>query len=340
MKSGKKAPRKERPFVGRLMEKLAPLAGVEVVVEPRYGFVGQIICPNGSIRYFRNTHFDLNPLGATEISKDKDYASFFMSSLGYPVIEGQAFYSKTWCENIGEEKGIEQAYAYAKTLGFPVIVKPNSKSQGVGVYKVTNSREFHAAMRRVFKVDNIALVQRVAVGNDYRVVILDGEVLSAYQRVPLTVVGDGKRTVRQLHEAKQAEFADSARDTLLDPDDFRIEMTLRQTGLSMESIVAEGEAIQLVSNANLCTGGTSIDFTNRIHPKFAEFCARLTSDMGLRYSGVDLMVEGNLADPPKKFSIIEINSAPGLDNYSASGEEQAGNVEKLYLRVLQAVAGL
>ncbi len=338
--NGKKAPRKERPFVGRLMERLAPLAGVEVVVEPRYGYVGQIICPNGRIHYFRNTHFDLNPLGATEISKDKDYAAFFMKSLGYPVPRGEAFYSKAWCENIGEDRGIDMAYDYAKSLGFPVIVKPNSRSQGVGVYKVTNKREFYSAMRKIFKVDNVALVQEVLVGNDYRVVILDGEVLSAYQRLPLAVTGDGVRTVRELHQAKQEEFALSERDTLLDPDDFRIAMMLRQQGLTWDYVVPDGAELELVCNANLCSGGTSVDFTKTIHPEFAAICAQLTVDMGLRYCGVDLMVKGSIEEPPGEYVVIEINSAPGIDNYAASGKEQAAIVDGLYLKVLEAVTRL
>jgi D-alanine-D-alanine ligase-like ATP-grasp enzyme len=331
---------KQRPFVGRLMLELAEEAGVRVIVEPRFGYVGQIICPNGKVHYFRNTHFDLNPLGATEISRDKDYASFFMAELGYPVIEGEAFYSKEWCEAIGSEKGIDQAYAYACSLGLPAIVKPNSKSQGVGVYKVTNKSEFYRAMRRVFKVDHVGLVQRFEEGNDYRIVVLDGRVISAYQRLPLTVVGDGIRSVGELHNAKQAEFQASERDTILKPDDFRLKMRLRQLRMSMETVLPAGQSLRLLDNANLCSGGTSIDVTDRIHPNFEALCARLTADMGLRYCGVDLMIDGLLSEEPGKYAVIEINAAPGIDNYAAGGPEQEKIVRGLYLEVLKALARL
>lgn len=322
------------------MQELAEEAGVRVVVEPKFGYVGQIFCPNGKVHYFRNTHFDLNPLGATEISRDKDYASFFMSEMGYPVIDGEAFYSKEWCESIGSDKGIDQAHDYARNLGFPVIVKPNSKSQGVGVYKVTNKTEFHRAIRRVFKIDHVALVQRVAEGNDYRIVVLDGRVISAYQRLPLTVVGDGVSTVTELHDAKQAEFQASERDTILKPDDFRLKLRLSQLRMNMQSVLPVGRSLQLLDNANLCSGGTSVDVTHSIHPDFAALCARLTADMGLRYCGVDLMVEGLLSEAPGKYKIIEINAAPGIDNYAAGGPEQEKIVRGLYLEVLKSVAEL
>ena len=60
------------------------------------------------------------------------------------------------------------AYRFAQRLGFPVIVKPNSKSQGCGVTKVFTKREFDEAVRFICERENVFLVQRVAQGNDYR----------------------------------------------------------------------------------------------------------------------------------------------------------------------------
>ncbi len=334
----KNVPENNMPFVSRTMVKLAPLAGVKIVVEPKYGYVGQIICPNGKIHYFRNTHFDLNPLGATEICKDKDYSSFFLNNLGYKTVEGRAFYSADWCKMIGEELGIEQAYEYARSINFPVIVKPNSKSQGLGVYKATNKKEFYSAIRRVFKIDKIALVQKVATGNDFRIVVLDDEVISAYQRIPFCIIGDGKSTISELFQSKQAELQASERDTLLDVDQFRIELTLKQSKIKLGDVLDSGKVLQLTPNANLCSGGTSIDFTDKISPEFSKLCINITKDMGLRLCGVDLMIEGTVADNQSNYSIVEVNSAPGLDNFAASGDEQAKIVDGLYLKLLKAIA--
>lgn len=325
-------------FASRMMLKLAPAAGVKIFVEPKYGQVGQIICPNDKIHYFRNTHFDLNPLGATEISKDKDYTNFFLNSLGYKTVESRAFYSKDWCKQLDENLGVDQAYQYAKSLKFPVIVKPNSKSQGVGVYKVTNKKEFYAAMRHIFKIDKIALVQRIAKGNDFRVVVLDGEIISAYQRIPLHIVGDGINTISKLQKLRENDLKSVKRDSLLSIDKFRLKLTLKQSGLTMNHILDKGKILQLTPNANLCAGGTSVDFTDRISPEFSKLCIDITKDMGLRLCGVDLMVNGTIAENQAEFSIIEINSAPGLDNFAASGNEQAKIVDDLYLKLLKAIA--
>ena len=37
---------------------------------------------------------DLNPVGASDIAKDKDYANFFMKKMGYPIVPGRTFFSR------------------------------------------------------------------------------------------------------------------------------------------------------------------------------------------------------------------------------------------------------
>ncbi|MCL5410601.1 MAG: cyanophycin synthetase [Patescibacteria group bacterium] len=332
--------KKSRPFVGQLLQRIAREAGVEVIVEPEFGYVGQIVCPNGKKHYFRNTNFDLNTLGATEIARDKGYANFFMARLGYPVIEGQAFYSKKWCKGIGSQNGIDEAYDYALSLGLPVIVKPNSKSQGDSVCKAHTKREFHQACQKAFQRDKVILVQRVVHGKDYRIVVLDGEIISAYQRLPLTITGDGIRTISELLAIKQETFYSDDRDTELPLDDYRVKQRLARMKLSFQTVLPDGQDCQLLDNANLSTGGDAVDVTDKIHPGYREIAVKLTADMGLRYCGVDLMVENDLTQPLGKYHVIEINAAPGIDNYSASGKDQARIVEQLYIKVLKAVAKL
>jgi len=59
--------------------------------------------------------------------------------------------------------------------------------------------------------------------------------------------------------------------------------------------------------------------------------------MGLRLCGVDLMVDSDISQPPKKYWIIEINAAPGLDHYVKTGAQQEKIVEDMYLKILKAM---
>jgi len=323
--------------MGQLLKRLAPRIGAKVMLEPAWGVAGQIRFKSGRTRYFRYTSLDLNPVGASDIAKDKDYANFFMQKLGYATIPGRTFFSDAWCEAIGSTRNIGAAYAYASKLGFPVIVKPNSQSQGRAVALAHTRRDFYRAMRAVFEVDRVALVQQAVRGQDYRVVVLDGRVVSAYERIPLNIVGDGRSTVAQLLARKQRAFVRLGRDTVIKLDDPRMRAKLARQKLTMRSVVPKGTLAYLLDNANLSSGGDAVDVTGSIHPAFKRLAVRLTRDMGLRLCGVDLMVEGGIDRTPGRYWILEINAAPGLDHYVKSGKAQQKIVEDFYLEVLKSL---
>lgn len=216
-------------------------------------------------------------------------------------------------------------------------MKPNSGSQGIGVAKVYTKRDFYRAMRFVFARDRVALVQTPVSGRDYRIVVLDKRIISAYERLPLNVVGDGQLTIRRLLARKQKQFVATHRDTIIRAEDARIRHNLKRLGLTMHSVIPRSQRIYLLDNANLSSGGDASDVTEMIHPGFRKIAIRLTKDMGLRLCGVDLMVEGDIREKPSAYWILEVNAAPGLDHYAKTGKAQAKIVQDLYLKVLKAM---
>ncbi len=306
-------------------------------MEPEYGFVGQITFKSGKKVLFRDRNFNINPLGSSEIARDKGYADFFLKHYGYHTSEGQTFFSEARNQRIEVKRTIDDGFSYAKKIGLPVILKPNNLSQGTLVTKVYNKREYYSVARKIFRRTPVMLVQRFYAGNDYRIVVLDNEVISAYQRIPLFVIGNGKSSIAELVVQKQEDFVSTERDTEIDLSDFRIMRKLKRQGLNLESILAKGEKVYLLDNANLSTGGDAIDVTDRIHPDFHQLAVRITKDMGLRMCGVDIITSNDISTPMKDYVVIEINSAPGLDNYASIGNKQKDRVDELYLKVLKAL---
>ncbi len=328
------------PYLTNLIKKLAPKIGAEVVIEPEWGIAAQIIYKNGVVRSLRMYSLDLNHIASADIAKDKDYAKFFMKKRGYPVAEGKTFFSNRWAKTINSKRTLKEAVKYAQKLGYPLIVKPNSQSQGSGVSLVSESTELRRALMEVFKIDKVALVERYMPGRDYRVVVLDGEIISAYERAALSVVGDGKSSVLALLKQKQKIFEKTKRDTKINFSDSRMKNKLKRHGLTFGSVLPKGEKIYLLDNANLSSGGDSLDVTNTISAGFEKIAVNLTRDMGLRIAGVDIMVtKGDITRDPKscKYYIIEINAAPGLDHYVTTGAKQKKIVEDMYLKVLKAL---
>lgn len=324
--------------VAGIFKRISSEIGVKVELEPVWKIAGQITTRSGNRRYFRSMALDLNTQGAAAMSSDKDYAAYFLRKMGHPTVTGEAFHSDEWREEVGSDRNWRKAHAYAKKIGYPVIVKPNSKSQGKGVTLVYNQKELNSALKSIFTYDRIALVQKQAAGHDYRIVVLDGRIISAYERIPLSVVGDGISTIKQLLQKKQVQFQKSGRDTKLKFDDPRIARKLRRQGRALASVPRKDEQVYLLDNANLSAGGDAVDVTKIMHPAWKKLSVRIAHDMNLRFTGVDLMIQGDISKPPKKYRILEVNDSPGLDNYACLGPTQKKIVENLYRAVLKAMA--
>lgn len=322
----------------RILKRLSRRAGVKLNIEPRYGFVGQVVRKDGRKRYFRDTNFDVNSSGAYKIAKDKAYTAYFLERMGYTVIPGETFYSKDFAKTIKEDRTAAAAGRYAKQIGFPVIVKPNSLGRGAGVAKAGNLRELQAAIKAITERSDVYLVQPFIKGRDYRVVVFDGRLEAAYERLPLTVTGNGRFPVRMLLANKLKELRRRGRHVSLAMNDPRIALTLRRMKMSMRTVPGKGEVLELLSNRNLSSGGEAVDVTKEIHPSFRKLAVAAARDMNLRLAGVDLLVQGDIARPVKSYRIIEVNASPGFEHYASLGRAERERVNGLYLRILRALA--
>jgi D-alanine-D-alanine ligase-like ATP-grasp enzyme len=329
------------PFASRIIEKIAPALGITVELEPEFGFAGELILPNGRRHLFKNTNFNINPAGSHDIAKDKAYTKFFLQKHGFKVPQGKTFFSEKLNRNIESknQRSVEKARDYAQTIGYPVFIKPNHLSQGELVCKAYNDADILSFAQQIFEVDHVLLVEQACIGADYRVVVLDDQVISAYERRPLSVEGDSVHTIEQLLQfAKRSLKQQNRPNSEIQIDDQRIDVRLREQGMSRATVLAKGHKELLLDNANLSTGGSSVDVTDTIHPSFKKIAIEATAAMGLRLAGVDILCPDLALDAQRQeWVIIEMNASPGLDNYAALGEKQQARVEDLYCKILLAL---
>ncbi|BAY98218.1 RimK domain-containing protein ATP-grasp [Tolypothrix tenuis PCC 7101] len=323
------------PFVVTIIEKVVEQIGAVLVLDPECKYVGHITFKNGKKTVFRSTHFSLNGFGAAELAKDKGSSSFFLNHFGYKVPEGKTFFNEKLCKQIETLRNIDDGFNYAKYLGMPVIVKPLNLSQGRFVTKVYNKREYYQVAKKILQITPGLIVERFHIGNDYRIVVLDQEVMVAYQRIPLFIVGDGESTVLELLHQKQ-EILNQHSRKIIDFEDFRIAQKLKRQKLAFESVLPPGNIVYLLDNANLSSGGDAVDLSDIIHPDFKKLAINITKDMGLRLAGVDI-ITSDITMPMVDYTIIEVNGSPGLLNYASLGELQTRRVENLYLKVLLTI---
>jgi cyanophycin synthetase len=137
------------------------------------------------------------------------------------------------------------------------------------------------------------------------------------ERVPAHVVGDGRRTVRELAEEINR---DPKRDRY-NPDQTLVPLPLddltaaclARGGRTLDTVPAAGERVQLRATANVSTGGTSVDRTDEIHPRNAALCALAVAAVGLDIAGIDVLTP-DISVPFREngATIIEVNASPGI----------------------------
>ncbi len=325
------------PFVTEILKRICPKIGATLLIEPEYQFTGQIRFKNGKTQFFRGRSLNINGIWAVEVIKDKTYTKFFLKELWYNVPQWQTFFSSNLNNYLSIKRNIDDGFEYAKnSLTFPVIVKPNASSQWDLVVKVSNKKEYYRAAKKILQKGVLLVEEFCSWYEDYRIVVLDDRVISAYQRIPLEVTWDGILTIHQLLEKKQMEFITIGRNEIIEVEDFRVKTNLKKAGYSLSSILEKWKKFFLLDNANLSSGGTAIDVTDIICEEYKSLAIRATKDMWLRLAWVDILVH-DITKVDEDYVILELNGSPWLDNYASLWEEQQERVDNLYLEILKSL---
>jgi hypothetical protein len=205
-----------------ILTKVATEMGATVLIEPEYGLIGHITFKNGKITVFDHTRLNINGFGSAYLAQDKAFANYFLKQLGYSVTEGKTFLSEKMCAKVSNPRNIHDGWNYAQELGLPVIVKPLNLSLGILVTKVYNKTEYYQVAEKIFNLQSVLIVERFYSGHDFRILVLDNEIIAAYQRIPLSVTGDGQSTILELLQRKKQELIKTGEKILIDFVDFRI----------------------------------------------------------------------------------------------------------------------
>jgi D-alanine-D-alanine ligase-like ATP-grasp enzyme len=313
------------PFLWRL-EDACELVGAKLEVIRGADNAGRITLPSGRVRYFHRLHWDLNTLGAAAIAVDKDATARVLKQLGYTVPTGRSF---SYDGRLNETRDIGAAYAYARRLGLPVLLKPNDSSSDLHVAVTYTRAQFYTAAREVFAASRKLLVQRIARGSDCSIVVLDDEVLMASEKTRPYVLGDGRSNIRKLIASGQRRGRAARNATGLRADDARVSRHLAYRGLALDTVPAERERVELLPCGNLGVGGDVRVVTDVLHPKLRALAIRVVRDMGLRIASIDLVLSRPADAPPKRCTVLELNSAPGLDTHEREPGWSRRRVERV-----------
>ena len=278
------------------------------------------------LRRIRATATDATSIIAADIAQDKDITKQVLSNIGLSVPAGAV------------ARTLEGALSIAAEIGYPVILKPIAGNQGRGISpRLDDSVALRAAWERG-AARGATVVERHEAGRDHRVLVVNGKVVAVAERVAAHVIGDGRRSIRELaDEVNRDPRRGPGHGHILTslPVDEATSEYLAAGGFTLETVPGDGERVQLRPTANLSTGGTSIDRTDEIHPDNVTPCEMAAGVVGLDIAGLDVLTP-DISVPFKQNGavIIEVNAVPGIRMHTHPAAGRPRNVAGAILDML------
>jgi len=262
-----------------------------------------------------------------ELAGDKDETKELLAEAFLPVPRGVL---------ISTEAGLRDAL---RTVRFPLVIKPLDGNHGRGVTtNITTEEKAIFGFHHAKEISDRVIVEEFIEGQDHRFLVINFKLRAVARRTPAMVTGDGGSTIQQLIDAVNADpLRGDGSEHLLAP--IRVdEVTLRildARGLTLESVLPEGELLYLKDTANISAGGTSTDVTELVHPDNVFMAERVARLFNLDICGIDVMMK-DVRQPLTRETgaIIEVNAGPGLRMHSNPGEGQGRNVAKPIMEML------
>ena len=256
---------------------------------------------------------------ATDIAGDKSLTLRLLANAGLPVPKSEVV------------RGEDDAVAFAKRIGYPVVVKPLDGNHGRGVGLDLRDEQavrdaFPLAQREARR--GRVIVEQYLSGSDYRFLVVGGRLAACAERVPAHVVGDGRQTVRELVAETNADPRRGVGHekvlTRIKLDDRAADL-VRAQGYELDDVPDEGAVVKVTLTANMSTGGISIDRTLEAHPDNVEIAENAARVIGLDVAGIDF-VAPDITQSVREAggAIVEVNAAPGfrMHTHPTVGEPQ------------------
>jgi cyanophycin synthetase len=262
-----------------------------------------------------------------EIAYDKEETKNMLYNNGCPVPFGLVVHS------------VQEMESAVSRVGFPLVVKPVDGHQGKGAtINVTSMEEARTAFEAANEFSNRVIVEQYVQGGDFRLLVINYTFVAAAKRTPAYVVGNGRSTIQELiDEVNQDPRRGYGHEQMLTEItvDAMTKRLLAHEGLSLDTVLSQGQVVYLKTTANLSTGGISEDVTDTVHSGNVFMAERVARIIDLDICGIDVIAP-SLSEPiiENRGAIIEVNGAPGFRMHLAPTIGKPRNVAEPVLDML------
>jgi len=277
---------------------------------------------------------------AQKIQRDKWATNRFIERMQLPLPKWELLPNKSYIEEVWGK--------YSK----PVVIKPTGLTAGMGVTVGINTLErakqaYDDALEILSKTPRSKwqtkiMIQEQVKGEDYRLLVINGNLEIATKRIPAFVIGDGKKNIKELVED---ENRNPKRD-ILNPShilkpikiDKPLIDCLADQNLTLDSIPSKDEKINVRKVASMSQGGITQDFTDSVSKEIKVMVESIAHSLHAFTLGVDVMCL-DISKPLTKDNgaILEVNTMPEmyLNLYPVLGQAREYVADKYIEQLLK-----
>jgi D-alanine-D-alanine ligase-like ATP-grasp enzyme len=254
----------------------------------------------------RPSWYPQNNATASTLASDKYFTNRILEGAGIPTLGGEYFFlhdRHRAHRPTGHER--EDGLDYFRKLGGAAFIKPLLGSRGDFAQVLHSELPLVRYFDEVSKYYDAVLIQRAVTGLEYRIFLLDDEVLYSARKYPPFLLGDGVSPIRDLLTAHDHAL----RSRGLSP-------AAVSRDVSLDAVLPKGERWDIPGRTNLSAGGTMV-IESPCSDAAATLARKAARALGLRLAAVDLFTD--IGGDPEAIGIIEVNSNPSIRLLEESG---------------------
>ncbi|NTW56880.1 MAG: carboxylate--amine ligase [Chlorobiaceae bacterium] len=208
------------------------------------------------------------------------------------------------------------AISSADRIGYPIVVKPLDQDRGIGVSTdIYNEKNLKTAFRSALQLSSSkrVIIEKQVSGVCHRLFIANGKLLYAVKRLPMSVIGDGIKNVKELVDAElliQSNRPPWTRTEISAIDELA-KTAIIQAGFTLNSVPESGAFVPLRKIESTEWGGIDEEVTEKVHPENVAIAINAARLFGLYIAGIDIITEDISTPWFENGAIInEVNFSP------------------------------
>lgn len=208
----------------------------------------------------------------------------------------------------------------------PLVVKPLDSFGSRGLtMDVSTAPALTAAISKARDFATTVLLQRQVSGQEVRLTVIKGRVVSVLLRQTPQVVGDGHSTTQQLISQENVARRQIQTPHLAYPE--LDDSLIAEHFLTDKTILERGRVLEL-SRSTMVKGGASLfNISEAIHDTYKQTACLLARQLSPSFLVVDMIIEDYLEpQTDTNYAFIEFNTSPALKMYYGTRDGKAYDI--------------